>query len=114
MIKILGGGRGERGHSGEGREAFPQGGVPKGGAPQGGAPKGGEAQNFALFSVSRSHFLSFFPLGRLLVEFWWCLKRRGLGMFTFGVLSLLCETPAERRDKKSKNGSGRRKKKAKF
>ena len=32
---------------------------------------------------------SFFPsLGGLLVEFWWCLKRRGPEMCTFGVLGL--------------------------
>ena len=30
----------------------------------------------------------------LLVEFWWCLKRWGDQMCTFGVLWLSCETPA--------------------
>ena len=32
--------------------------------------------------------------GGLLVEFWWCLKRRGAQMCTFGVLGLSCEAPA--------------------
>ena len=42
---------------------------------------------FALFlSLSLS-------LGCLLVEFWWCLKRRGAQMCTFGVLWLSCEAP---------------------
>ena len=30
------------------------------------------------------------------VEFWWCLKRRGPEMCTFGVLGLSCEAPAAR------------------
>ena len=34
----------------------------------------------------------FFP--SLLVEFWWCLKRRDPQMCTFGALGLSCETPA--------------------
>ena len=32
--------------------------------------------------------------GGLLVEFWWCLKRRCAQMCTFGVLGLSCEAPA--------------------
>ena len=36
----------------------------------------------SLFSLSHHNFLSFFPLlGGLLVEFWWCLKRRSHEMF---------------------------------
>ena len=31
--------------------------------------------------------------GGLLVEFWWCLKRRGPEMCTFGVLGLSCASP---------------------
>ena len=49
--------------------------------------------------VGGPKFRAFFPLppqfsfilpslGRLLVEFRWCLERRGLEMFTFGVLRL--------------------------
>ena len=45
------------------------------------------AQNFALFSLSRHYFPSFFLSWGLLVEFWWLLC-------TFGVLRLSCETPA--------------------
>ena len=40
------------------------------------------AQNVALCSLSRSHFRSF--SGSLLVEFWWCLKRR-CQLCTFGL-----------------------------
>ena len=39
-----------------------------------------------------SFFSSLF--GCLLVEFWWCLKRQGAQMCTFGVLRLLCEALA--------------------
>ena len=61
--------------------------APKGGGSGGwgsgrvGGPKGWgwEVQNFALF---------------LSVEFWWCLKRQDPQMCAFGVLGLLCETPA--------------------
>ena len=38
----------------------------------------------------RSFLLS---LGGRLVEFWWCLKRRGAQMCTFGVLRLSCASP---------------------
>ena len=64
----------------------------KSGSPEGwrpkprksGAPKGG--------ATTISRFLFFFLFSRhlsllgLFVEFWWCLKRRGLEMCTFGVL----------------------------
>ena len=76
-----------------------KGGAPKGWGsegwgPKGGAPKRWRAQNFALFlpfpaTVSLSLCLS----GCLLVEFWWCLKRRGPAMCTFGVLGLSCASP---------------------
>ena len=50
----------------------------------------------AYFSLSRHNVLSFFPLLGVLSwnEFWWCLKRRGPKLCTFGVLGLLCEAPA--------------------
>ena len=37
---------------------------------------------------------SFCLSGCLLVESWWCLKRRVAQMFSFGVLWLSCEAPA--------------------
>ena len=38
-----------------------------------------EGPKFRVFSLSRNHFALFVSLsGCLLVEFWWCLKRRGL------------------------------------
>ena len=75
----------------------PKGGGPKGGGPKGGGPKGGGAQNFALFFplLPQNSFFSSLS-GGLLVEFWWCLKRRGAQMCTFGVLWLSCEAPAAR------------------
>ena len=47
---------------------------------------------FRAFFLSRQK-ISFFllSLGGLLVEFWWCLKRRCAQVCTFGVLWLLCE-----------------------
>ena len=63
--------------------------VPKDGSRRG--PKGWGAQNFALFSPLPPQFSFFLPsLGVRLVEFWWCVKRRGPEMFTFGVLGLSC------------------------
>ena len=73
------------------KSGAPKGGAPKGGAPKGGAPKGGGPK------ISRF----FFPLPPQLSFFspslWWCLKRRGPEMCTFGVLGLSCEArgPAE-------------------
>ena len=49
----------------------------------------------AFVSHSRSIFALFVSLSVcLLVEFWWCLKRQDPRMCTFGVLGLLCESPA--------------------
>ena len=63
----------------------------------GGGPKGwGPEPEISRFFFSLPREISFFllSLGGLLVEFWWCLKRRGRQMFTFGVLWLLCEATA--------------------
>ena len=51
------------------------------------------AQNFALFfPCPAAKFVLFSLSGGLLVEFWWCLKRRGAQMCTFGVLgAVVCE-----------------------
>ena len=71
---------------------------PKGGGPKpskSGAPKRVEAQNFALFFPLPPQFSFFSPsLVDPFVEFWWCLKRQGAQMCTFGVLGLSCEAPA--------------------
>ena len=69
-------------------------GGPKGGGPEGWGPEGWGAQNFALFFLLPLPFSMFFLSGGLLVEFWWCLKRRDPEMCTFGVLGLSCEAPA--------------------
>ena len=46
--------------------------------PKGLGPRRVGAQNFALFfSLSRRKFHSFFSLGGLLVEFWWCFEAPG-------------------------------------
>ena len=60
-------------------------------APSGARKGGEEAHNFAPAPI----FALFLSLsGCLLVEFWWCLKRRNPSMCAFGVLGLLCEAPA--------------------
>ena len=53
------------------------------------------AQNFALFFSLSRHSFSFFSPSLLVffVEFWWCLKRWGAQMCTFGVLGLSCASP---------------------
>ncbi len=62
------------------------------GGPKGwGARRVGGPKFHAFFSLSRRKLHSFLPLWGLLVEFWWCLKRRGAQMCTFGVLGLSCE-----------------------
>ena len=55
----------------------------RGGGPKGGGPKG-EAQNFLLFFLPLPFSLSFSLSGSLVVEFWWCLKRRDPQMAASG------------------------------
>ena len=64
-------------------------GHPKGGALKGVGPK--ISRFFFPPPATVSLFLCLF--GCLLVEFWWCLKRRGPEMCTFGVLGLSCASP---------------------
>ena len=60
-------------------------GAPASGAPPPDPPLRRPAQNFVLFSLSDSIFALFLSLsGGLLVEFWWCLKRR-CQLCTFGL-----------------------------
>ena len=66
--------------------------APKGG-PRRVGPEGWGAQNFALFLPFPATVSLFLCLSGLLVEFWWCLKRRGPEMCTFGVLWLSCASP---------------------
>ena len=57
-------------------------------------PPSADRPKFRTFS-SRHNFLSFFSLlGGPFVEFWWCLKRWGPEVCTFGVLGLSREAPA--------------------
>ena len=59
-----------------------------------GAPEGWGAQNFALFFLPPTTIFFLLSLSRdPFVEFWWCLKRRGPEMCTFGVLRLSCASP---------------------
>ena len=51
------------------------------------APKGGGPKFRAFFSLPPEISFYLLSLGGLLVEFWWCLKRRGAQMCTFGVLA---------------------------
>ena len=67
----------------------------KGGAPKGGARRVGGPKFRAFFSLLPPQFSSFLlslSWGPF-VEFWWCLKHRGLEMCTFGVLGLSCASP---------------------
>ena len=62
----------------------------RGGAPKGGGPKGGRPEISRFFSLSRRKISFFSSLsGGLLVEFWWCLKRRDAQM----CLGLSCASP---------------------
>ena len=62
--------------------------------PKGGAPKGGGPKISRFFFPLPPQFSFFSPsLGGPFVEFWWCLKRRGREMCTFGVLRLSCASP---------------------
>ena len=65
-------------------------GGPEGWGPEGWAPEGWVDPKFSVFQCPATFFLP--SLGGLLVEFWWCLKRRDPQMCTFGVLGLSCET----------------------
>ena len=66
---------------------------PEGWGPEGWGPEGPKISR--CFSFSRHSFCSFFPfLLVLLVEFWWCLKRRGAQNVHVWALGLSCETPA--------------------
>ena len=90
------------------RVGAPKGGGPEGWGPrrvgpnpekvgaEGWGPEGGGAQNFALFFFPLPPQNSFFSSlsGGLLVEFWWCLKRRDAQMCAFGVLGLSSEASA--------------------
>ena len=59
-----------------------------------GAPKGGEPKISRFFFHLPPQFFVFFPsLLVFFVEFWWCLKRRGAQMCTFGVLGVSCASP---------------------
>ena len=70
---------------------------PEGWGPEGWGHEGVGARNFALFFPLPPHNSFFSSVsGGLLVEFWWCLKRRGAQMCTFGVLWLSCEAPPKR------------------
>ena len=60
--------------------------------PKGWGPKGWEGPTFrAFFPSPATMFFVSSSLEGPFVEFWWCLKRRGPEMFTFGVLGLSCE-----------------------
>ena len=86
----MGGAKGEgRGPKGWGPKHRRRVGARKGGGQKGGGPK---ISRF-FFSSPAARFVLFFPLWGLLVEFWWCLKRRGAQMCTFGVLGLSCASP---------------------
>ena len=56
------------------------------GGPKGGGPK---ISRFFFPVPPQNSFFSSLS-GGLLVEFWWCLKRRGSEMCSFGVLGLSC------------------------
>ena len=95
--------------SGAPKGGAPKGGAPKGGAPKGGAPKGGGPKILRFFfpPPATIFFLLSLSWGPF-VEFWWCLKRRGPEMCTFGVLGLSCEAlaapkPRREMEKKSEN-----------
>ena len=72
------------------RRVKPEGSRPEEWGPEGsGAQRVGarrrEAQNFAFFFPRPPQFSLFLPsFGGLLVEFWWCLKRRDPQVCTFG------------------------------
>ena len=65
--------------------------------PEGGGGRGAKFRAF--FPSPAAKFVIFSLSGCLLVEFWWCLKRRGGQMCTLGVLGLSCETRAAPRSR---------------
>ena len=73
----------------------PKGGAQKGGAPKGGAPKGGgpKISRFFFPPPATIFFLLSLSCGPF-VEFWWCLKRRGPEMCTFGLSGCRVRAPA--------------------
>ena len=81
------------------------------GATDGWGPEGGRPKISRLFFPLPLPFSLFFSLSLsegLLVEFWWCLKRRDPHMCPFGVLGLSCDFngKASRERKKVKMGAG--------
>ena len=81
-------------------EQTPEGCGHEGWGPEGGPEGWGGPKFRAYSSLSRPHVRSFLCLsGYLLVEFWWCLRRRSPQMCTFGVLGLSCEAPWDRSER---------------
>ena len=68
---------------------------PKLWGPEGWGPERWEPKisRFFFFPLPPQFFVLFCLSGCLLVEFWWCLKRRCAQMCTFGVLRLSCASP---------------------
>ena len=65
----------------------------RGGGPEGvGGLKGGGPKISLFFPCPQNSFFSSLS-GGLLVEFWWCLKRRGAQLCTFESLGLSCASP---------------------
>ena len=81
-----GGGRVGRWAEGWGPKPRTSGAIKGGGPQRGGGPKGGGPKFRAFFFSLPSEISLFLLSGGLLVKFWWCLKRRGAQMCTFGVL----------------------------
>ena len=83
----------------------------KGGGSKGGGPKGG-GPNISRFFFPLPPQNSFFSSlsGGLLVDFWWCLKRRGTQMCTFGepkrahLRVLVFKTPPKINEKTPREG----------
>ena len=71
-------------------------GGPKSGASKGGGRNRGAWRSGGSKAEGRNieNVRSFSLSGGLLVEFWWCFRRRETHMCTFGVLGLSCETRA--------------------
>ena len=66
-----------------------------GGSPEGWGPRRVGGPKFrAFFSLSAAKLVLSSLSGGLLVEFWWCLKRRGAQMCTFGLSGCRVRAPA--------------------